>query len=277
MELKISWKRKLLFFYAISFIVMSSIVFIFPEISMIFNFSILTLTIFIIFLGSGNYIITKGNRDGTSMHLPKFLRAYNFQNLVFIKDEFRSKLYSQKFTNISSKGVEIYTFENTGRFPPAFTRISNNTPNIFIDERFIIYVDKSILEALILHELGHFKNKDFDKKRWIANIFLLSLSFSVFSLFLILILGFINQLFFIPVILISISLLSLVVGIQFIIRISEFAADRFAATVLNEPGEIIQTLKKIEEFVSEYYPEKVYFRVRRNIVKRSQRLGNETS
>lgn len=63
MAFKISWKKKLLFFYLISFIIIIPIALISPDIFMAFDTNILILIVFVMYLSAGNYAITKGNRD----------------------------------------------------------------------------------------------------------------------------------------------------------------------------------------------------------------------
>ena len=63
MVFKTSWKKKLLFFYLISFIIIISIVLISPDIFMAFDTNILILIVFIMYLSAGNYAITKGNQN----------------------------------------------------------------------------------------------------------------------------------------------------------------------------------------------------------------------
>ncbi|MHB1637945.1 MAG: M48 family metallopeptidase [Thermoplasmataceae archaeon] len=193
------------------------------------------------------------------------------------EDESLSRKYSEKFKYISKYGVAIYLFENTGKFPPAFIRISHHIPDIFVDERFFSYLDQADLETLILHELGHFTYRDNYKKRVLVNLFLLSLVFSVLSSVLIFILGFINQLFFIPVILVSISLLSFVLVLYIAIN-SEFAADRFGATQKGNTNAMINLLTKIQEFVSiDKYSRAKKLRVKKQIDRRIKRLKDEAS
>ena len=63
MAFKISWKKKLLFFYLILFIIIISIALISPDIFMAFDTNILILIVFIMYLSAGNYAITRGNRN----------------------------------------------------------------------------------------------------------------------------------------------------------------------------------------------------------------------
>jgi Zn-dependent protease with chaperone function len=244
---------------------------------MSFDASILSLTIFFIVTSIGNFVIQRQSGGLELRNSPRFLNNYSIKNLIMFEDESLSRKYSEKFMAISKDGVAIYSFENTGKFPPAFIRISHHIPDIFVDERFFSYLDQADLETLILHELGHFTYRDNYKKRVLVNLFLLSLVFSVLSSVLIFILGFINQLFFIPVILVSISLLSFVLVLYIAIN-SEFAADRFAATQKGNTNAMINLLTKVQEFVSiDKYSRAKKLRVKKQIDRRIKRLKDEAS
>lgn len=269
--------KKTVIFYAVSFLVSSLILIIYPVIAMSFDASILSLTIFFIVTSIGNFVIQSQSSELELRKSQRFLNNYRIRNLVFFKDESLSRKYSEKFKAISKDGVAIYSFENAGKFPPAFIRISHHIPDIFVDGRFFSYLDQADLETLILHELGHFTYRDDYKKRVLVNLFLLSFVFSILSSVLIFILGFINQLFFIPVILVSISLLSFVLVLYIAIN-SEFTADRFGATQKGNTNAMINLLMKIQEFVSiDNHSRAKKLRVKKQIDRRIKRLKDEAS
>ncbi|MHB8361237.1 MAG: M48 family metalloprotease [Thermoplasmataceae archaeon] len=269
--------KKTVIFYTVSLLVYLLIVTLYPVISMSFDSSMLSVTIFVIVTSIGNFVIQSQSGGLELRNSPRFLNNYSIKNLIMFKDESLSRKYSEKFKYISKDGVAIYSFENTGKFPPAFTRILHHIPDIFVDERFFSYLDQADLETLILHELGHFTYRVDYKKRVLANLFLLSLAFSILSSVLIFILGSINQLFFIPVILVSISLLSFILILYITIN-SEFSADRFGATQKGDTNAMINLLMKIQEFVSiDNHSRAKKLRVKKQIDRRIKRLKDEAS
>ncbi len=266
----------MLIFDVLSFLALTLIVLVFPAIVMTFDYSIIALAVFSVIFGTGNYVVQRRTKSYRSDFSPRLLRDYNFLELVNAKDELRSRLYSQKFRNITKKNIAIFTFENTGKFPPAFARSTVNGPSVYIDWKFISQLDEKCVDALILHELGHIKHGDYLMKRLLSNLFVLFLAFAALSLVIILLLGMVGRFFFIPVALISISMLSIMV-LQLITNRSEISADKFGATILGDSSTFIRTLEEIRNFVSSgSYPSNVASKVDRRITKRIERLKDET-
>lgn len=268
---------RMLVFDIMAFLGLTLFVLIFPSTVMSFDYSVTMLTVFLVILGAGNFIIQKRSKSPKTELFPRFLRDYNFLELVNTRDEPRSRRYSEKFGKITGKDIDIFTFENTGKFPPAFTRSTVRGPSIYIDWKFISQLDEPCLDALILHELGHFKHGDHMKKRLFSNMFVLSLAFAFLSLVLILILSLPGVYFVIPVVLSGTSFL-LISTLKLIMDRSETEADKFGTAILGDSGILIRALEEIRVFASSgSYPPNVASKVDRRIARRIERLKNETS
>ena len=255
-------------------VIFGIVIMIYPQISFNFHLSIFIVFIVLIIIGIVDYfLLLRPRAEKGNAPFSGSLGKYNRSNLVSTDNTGLSAHYSMKFKEIARNGIFIRSFNNSGKFPPLFTRGNLERPEIFIDERLVDKFNMGELDTLILHELGHARTNDDRSKRLLAHSFLFSLLFLIFSTILLSILGLLGEFFYVPTGLCVVCALSLVMFIILNYRY-ELLSDQFAIQHLEDPEVVKRSLLALNDFVQENYDsEEVRSRVSRRIAKRIEKLN----
>lgn len=169
------------------------------------------------------------------------------------KDEDLSELYKNKFGGMEFNGkplgtVDVYIFYFTGfvnKSPVALYR--SRTPKILIKSDFLEYVDADELDALILHELGHYMSKWGRTSKKYTLLFLLAFVTILFSGISILLYGQFVSILTVTIIGFSILLVVLYFSFAAILGREEVNCDLFSVKFLKKDS-ISSALNKMLEY-----------------------------
>ncbi len=255
-------------------VIFGIMIMIYPQISFNFNLSMFIVFIVLVIIGIVDYfLLLRPRAEKGDAPFSGSLGKYNSSDLVSTYDMGLSAHYSMKYKEIAKNGILIRSFNNSGKFPPLFTRGNLERPEVFIDERMVDKFNMGELDPLILHELGHATMNDDRPKRLLAHLFLFSLLFLIFSTILFSILGSLSEFFYVPTALGVVCALSLIMFIILNYRY-ELLSDQFAIHHLEDPEVVKRSLLVLNDFIQENYDsEKVRSRVSRRIAKRIEKLN----
>lgn len=261
----------------IDFIILAifgTVIMIYPQVSFDFPLSIFIVFLLLIIIGIVDYfLLLRPRAEKGDAPFSGVIGKYNMANLVSTDDIGLSAHYSMKYKEMVRNGIRIRSFNNNGKFPPLFTRGNLERPEIFVDERLVAKFNVGELDPLILHELGHARMNDDRSKRLLAQAFLFSLLFLIFSAILLSILGLLGEFFYAPTALGVVCALSLAMFMIFNYR-SELLSDQFAIQHLKDQEVFKMSLLALNNFVQENYDsEEVRSRVSRRIAKRIKKLN----
>ncbi len=256
-------------------VIFGMVIMVYPQISFNFHLSIFLVFIVLVMIGIVDYfLLLRPQAEKGDAPFSSSLSKYNISNLVCTDDTRLSAHYSTKYKEIAGNGILIRSFNNSGKFPPLFTRGNLERPVIFIDERLVDNFNVGELDPLILHELGHARMNDDRSKRLLVLVFLFSLFFLIFSTILLSILGLLRRFFYAPAAIGIVCALSLVTFIILNNRY-ELLSDQFAIQHLEDIEVVKRSLLALNDFVQENYDsEEVRSRVSRRIAKRIEKLNS---
>lgn len=211
-----------------------------------YSFGMVGIAIVSVVNGISTYFFVKEVQKEPRKKLPKFLEKYDHRRLNSDLDTDMSRKYSDIFRDLAMERINIFLFDNTGRQSPAFIIPRSRIPNIYIDRRAMSYLNESELNALVLHELGHYVNKKEKRKFQYSWAFVLSLLFSPLSFSVLINFSVPKIMYLIPVGFLLISLIFLLI-LRLNLNHLQESADKFALMQSGDRESMVSMMEKLVE------------------------------
>lgn len=104
------------------------------------------------------YYTQKAGSGSRTAHEPDFLSRYNPRNCAI--DGESSEKYTESLGNLIRSSIRIYRFDSHGSRRPAFMHREDGVAGVYIDRRLFTSLTSEEMRALVLHEIGHYTERD---------------------------------------------------------------------------------------------------------------------